>query len=329
MARIFMTGGTGFISSRVARRLGDNGHAVHLFHRGETSVELPPDIQHHWGDRTVPGELSAAVDIVQPDILVDMNAYTRDEAARASRAAEQVDVDFVVVISSGDVYRQADGLRGRWRGGPDRVPLTEDSPLRETRYPYRELAESEDDRLYHYDKIDVEEAYLEAAPGATILRLPKVFGADDMSSFTDYLRPLQRRLPVIRLHKDRAGWRWSRGEVWAIADAIVETVESPREGIFNVAPEQCPTELDWVHMLGDVLEWNGHVRAAANGAKSDDDFEWAYDFVLDGSSFRRHWHTRLLTHPMAALEEALADTRRISPAPAVWRSEPARRSDSR
>lgn len=43
----------------------------------------------------------------------------------------------VVVASSEDVYRNYDGLRGKVTTPPDPVSLSEDAPLRETRFPYR------------------------------------------------------------------------------------------------------------------------------------------------------------------------------------------------
>ena len=307
MARIFMTGGTGFISANVARRLAEGDHEVHVFHRGETSADLPESIRHHYGDRTFPGELSAAMDIVAPDIFIDMNPFTHEEAARAASAATQADVRATVVISSGDVYRQCDGLRGRWDGEPDPIPLAEDAPLRQTRYPYRDKAESREGRLHDYDKLEVEQAYREAELPATILRLPKVFGRGDLTCFNDYIQRLERFLPVIEMSTARAGWRWSRADVDSVAEAIAEVGSDPHEGVFNLAPEQCPTELDWLHMLADALGWGGAVREPKQEAPSQDEYDWRFDVVLDGSRFREIWSSRLLAYPQAAIDRALGD----------------------
>jgi hypothetical protein len=44
-----------------------------------------------------------------------------------------------------------------YHGGPlELVPLTEDAPLREALYPYRDKAKGPEDWLYHYEKILVE-----------------------------------------------------------------------------------------------------------------------------------------------------------------------------
>lgn len=61
----------------------------------------------------------------------------------------------------------------------DPVPLDEDSPVRERRYPYRGRPIPDLPGLDPevYDKLDVEETY--AAARATILRLPVVYGERD------------------------------------------------------------------------------------------------------------------------------------------------------
>ena len=84
-----------------------------------------------------------------------------------------------ILISSGDVYRNYDGLRGRSPSPPDPTPLEEDGPLRETRYPYRGEGHSFD-HAEDYDKIPVEQ-FAQAQPElpATVLRLPAVYGPGD------------------------------------------------------------------------------------------------------------------------------------------------------
>ena len=49
--RILVLGGTGFIGPYVVRRLSELGHAVTIFHRGQTETDLPLDVQHIHGDR--------------------------------------------------------------------------------------------------------------------------------------------------------------------------------------------------------------------------------------------------------------------------------------
>jgi hypothetical protein len=78
-----------------------------------------------------------------------------------------------------------------------------------------------------------------------------------------------------------------------------------------------PTELDWIHMLGELVGWAGEVREPRD--QQVEAFDWSYPVVLDGSRFRETWSTHLLTHPQADLEGALET---MAPAPAAARSGP-------
>ena len=111
--------------------------------------------------------------------MIDMIAYTEEDALSLLRSVKGF-VKRVLIVSSADVYRAYD----RWRkvyGGPlELVPLTEDAPLREALYPYRDKAKGPADWLYHYEKILVEKAALSDPDiEGTVLRLPFVYGPGD------------------------------------------------------------------------------------------------------------------------------------------------------
>lgn len=61
------------------------------------------------------------------------------------------------------------------------TPLTEDSPLRDRLFHYRDEASGPDDWAYHYDKIRVERTVMSRPDElpSTVLRLPMVFGPGD------------------------------------------------------------------------------------------------------------------------------------------------------
>ena len=183
---LFLVGGTGFIGRHVTKRLAMAGHTVTVFHRGETTPDLPPTVDTVRGNRDDTDALRTALDAVAPDIVVDVIPYIEAQAAALMDVCHGR-TDRVVVLSSGDVYRQYDGLRPErsegvvsgLRGSSDHptdpVPMTEDAPLRASRYPYRG-AETDFAYAHDYDKILVEEAVRAGAVPATILRLPKVYG---------------------------------------------------------------------------------------------------------------------------------------------------------
>jgi hypothetical protein len=80
-----------------------------------------------------------------------------------------------VVVSNGDVYRAYGRLTGLEFGPPDPIPLTEDAPLRKSRYPYRRMAPNPDHWMTQYDKILVEQVLTDQMELPTsVLRFPAV-----------------------------------------------------------------------------------------------------------------------------------------------------------
>ena len=77
---LFLIGGTGFIGWPVTRRLAERGHAVTVFHRGETTSDLPSSVDVIHGDRDDPDALRAALDEVAPDVVLDVIPYTEAQA---------------------------------------------------------------------------------------------------------------------------------------------------------------------------------------------------------------------------------------------------------
>ena len=122
--KIVIIGGTRFMGPHVVRSLKARGHDVTVFHRGVNCN----DVTHVHGDRLAPPR------DLHGDLLIDMWCMTE---AHACSAAEHFRDERRVLISSADVYRNYDGLRGRYNGPPDPIPLREDAPLREVHGPKR------------------------------------------------------------------------------------------------------------------------------------------------------------------------------------------------
>src|SRR6185503_11874275 len=109
------------------------------------------------------------------------------------------------------------------------MPLTEDSPVRDERYPYRNRGERPDD----YDKLDVEPVYLDR--GATVLRLPMVYGEHDRQRREEFI--LRRvRARRSRIPMGPGTWLWTRGYVGDAARAVLAALDSDRTAgqILNV-----------------------------------------------------------------------------------------------
>jgi nucleoside-diphosphate-sugar epimerase len=260
--RIVVIGGTRFMGPHVVRSLGGAGHDVTVFHRG---IDCR-DAAHVHGDRMqLPHDLHG-------DIVVDMWCMTE---AHAKAAAEHFRSERYVVISSADVYRNYDGLRGRYTGPPDPVPLREDAPLREKLYPY------DDD----YEKILVERTL--PSDRMTILRLPAVYGPrDEQHRFAPWLK--QMSADTIQIDIRQADFRWTRGYSENIADAIVlAALDDAAAGkTYNVGEPDAPTDKEWVRMVGEAAGWHGRIETAEN-VEGTLPVNFAYDLATNTSAIRR------------------------------------------
>ena len=266
--RVLVLGGTQFIGPPVVRRLVGLGHEVAIFHRGQTGASLPGNVKSFHGNRNRLGEYVDDFRSYEPEVVLDTLAMTE-------RDAEAVMATFtglarrLVVLSSGDVYRAYGRLIQQDPGPPDPTPLTEDSPLRDKLYPYREYAEGPDDDQYHYDKILVERVVM-ARPDllpATVLRLPMVFGPGDYQHrLFGYLKRMDDKRPFILLAEDWARARALRGYVEDMAEAIAlcVTKEEAANRIYHAAYQENFTEETWLSMVAETVGWRGDIIKVPN-----------------------------------------------------------------
>jgi nucleoside-diphosphate-sugar epimerase len=264
--RVLILGGTRFMGPAVARRLLADGHEVTVFHRGQTLGDLPPEVEHLYGER---GNLSASradFERLAPEVVLDMIAFTERDAQELTATFREL-ARRVVVISSQDVYRAYGRLRRTEPGPPDPVPLDEAAPLRERPYPYRgETPRAPDDPQRwqdEYDKIPVERVVMsEPALPATVLRLSAVYGpGDEQHRVGDYLRRMDVGRRAIVLDDRAAGWRWTHGYVENVADAIALAATDERAAgeTYNVGEENALSMAEWVRAIGRAAGWTGRV----------------------------------------------------------------------
>jgi len=196
------------------------------------------------------------------DVVIDMICMNEREAQLVKKHFLD---ERIVVISSADVYRQYDGLLGRYDGPPDPTPLREDAPLREHLYPYGG----------EYEKILVERTL--ASPRTTILRLPAVYGPkDEQHRFAEWLKP------GATIDAKQAGWRWTRGYVENVADAIALAALNERAAgrTYNVGEADAPTDQEWASTVA------GHA-IKIGGLKPVATLNFDYDLVTDTAAIRR------------------------------------------
>ena len=284
-----MLGGTGFTGPHIARGLAELGHDVTVFHRGRTSAGLPGGVREMLGDVTDPPE---ALRRVQPDVVIHMVAFSEADATRfldifRGRAGR------AIVISSAEVYRAYGKVHMVDAGPPDPIPLTEDSPLRESRFLYRDRKDLGIDTTF-YDKVVVEQTLLAQNDlPVTILRYPAVYGPrDPHRRFKAWLDEMAAS-GEIRIASDQAQWRWSHGYVEDVATASVLAATNERAigRIYNVGNPDAPTTAETIEELGRVTGWRGRVVSVAPGEisgekRSPHPHDFSHHMVIDTSRIR-------------------------------------------
>lgn len=260
--RILVIGGNGFIGTPLVGQLLAAGHDVGVFHRTrDRSNRAVAEIE---GDRNRLPEYGAELRRFAPQVIIDMILSSGQQAAQLVDLAAELNAR-VVAISSMDVYRAWGVMQGTEPGGPEPMPITEDSPLRTVRRAYpKETIETMKGIFTwvnsDYDKIAVEETVMRGRPEGTVVRLPMVYGpGDPLHRMHGMLQRIRDGRPAIILAEDHAAWRGPRGYVENVAHAIAVACAS--EGafgrIYHVCDEPSLPELEWQKRIAAETSWSG------------------------------------------------------------------------
>jgi nucleoside-diphosphate-sugar epimerase len=310
--RICVVGGVNFMGPDVVRTLLDAGHEVLSYHSAAHELKLPAAIRHLHGQRDELERFRDAFREWQPTVALHMAAQTERQARSFVDAFDGI-AERTVAISSSDVYRAYGRINLTEPGPPDPLPLTEDSPLREKRYPYRSEprrpAGDPDAWMDEYDKIIVERV-IRSAVGmpSTILRLGGVHGPRSYRYYV-YLRRMLEGRPAMVLDAAWARWRGTQAYSENVADAIVlATVDERAAGrVYNVGVERALSVREVVDRIAQVDGWSGRILAVPADELPEVLREQGgldQDFVLDTSRIR----TELGYHEQVDLMEGLRRT---------------------
>ena len=308
---VLIIGGTGFIGPHVVHGLVNSGHNVALFHRGQTMAELPDSAIHIHGERQQLGDFVSEFQSFSPRVVLDMFAYTEQDARLAVQTFRGL-AQRLVCVSSMDVYRAYGLFRGLETAAADPHPFDEEAPLRGALYPYRSLSKEPNDLLYNYDKILVErvvmnEPYL---PG-TALRLPQVFGPnDEQHRLNAYLESMDNGRDIL-LDEAKAQWRWTRGYVEDVALAIVLAITNEKAAgrVYNVGEQRAQAEGDWVKKIGQVAGWHGEVKTVPRATLPEhlvEPCDWTHDLAANTNRIREELGYHETISPDEALQRAVA-----------------------
>ena len=256
--KVLIVGGTNFIGPHVVRQLTSMGHTVTVFHRGQTQADLPPEVNHILGDRTSLADFRSQFEQIAPDVVLDMILLNKKHAQTTINTFRGI-ARRVVAVSSMDVYRAYGIIRGLESGSLEPVPLTEDSALRSSLYPFQNAPELKP--VGDYEKILVEQVVMgdPVLPG-TIVRLPMVYGPRDYQHrLKPYLQRMDENRPAIILEESVARWRGSYGYVENVARAIALAVtsEQAKNRIYHVADSELFTEAERINRIGQIAGWQG------------------------------------------------------------------------
>jgi nucleoside-diphosphate-sugar epimerase len=265
--RIAVLGGTRFIGPAIVEELTGAGHDVLVVHRGRSERDDMPDVPHAHLDRHDVPALRAAV--AGCDAVADTNAYS---TADAQTAVAALDGRPAVVLSSQDVYRAFATLRDG-TAAVDAVPLDEDAPVRgeDQRYINRgiEVHALRDIDTETYENLDVEAVYLPA--GATVLRLPMVYGERDELLREEFVlrrvRAGRRRIPF-----GAGTFLWSRCWVRDAAVAVRLALESQAGAgqALNVAEARTWSVEQWAREILAAAGSDAELVRVPDGALPED-----------------------------------------------------------
>ena len=278
--RVLVVGGTRFIGPHVVTQLTDQGHDLTVFHRGENEARLPGAVRHVRSPDAAMPVVRFPREVLDsaPDVVIHMMAMAEDDT-RAAVEAFRGRASRLVAISSGDVYLAYGRFTGIEPGPIEEGLLTEDSPLRSVLYPYPSHGKS-------YEKILVERIAMDAPDlPATVLRLPKVYGAIENSD-----------LATVYQSRQYPQWRWTHGYVENVAQAIVLAALHPHASgrIYNVGEEYTPT----------VAERLAHLPPAVAPPPDGPPMNYAQNIAYDTSRIRRE----LGYHEMVPYDEGIRRT---------------------
>lgn len=235
--RILLIGGTGIISSAVARLAVERGHDVTVLNRGSSATRpLPEGVELVQADVRDRGSVRSALGGREFDAVVDWVAFTPEHV--------QADLDLFrgrtgqyVFISSASAYQTP----------PERLPVTESTPLRNPFWQYSR------------DKIACEDllvgAYREFGFPVTVVRPSHTYDRTSVpldGGWTAVERMRQGREVVV--HGDGTSL-WTLTHHEDFARGFVPLLGDPR------------TLGEAFHITGDdVLTWDQIVRALAAAA---------------------------------------------------------------
>jgi nucleoside-diphosphate-sugar epimerase len=119
-----------------------------------------------------------------------------------------------------------------------------------------------------------------------------VYGPGDRQHrLFNYLKRIDDNRPAIIVDEKIVGWRWTKGYVENVAEAIVMAVTNNTAvgKIYNVGEEETLSESEWVKEIGKAAGWNGKVITVSRNKLPKhlvQDINTEQDLITDSTRIR-------------------------------------------
>lgn len=253
MKNILVTGGTVFVSRRVAEYFAAKGENVFVLNRG--TKPQPDGVTTIIRDRR---DLGHVLKKHSFDIVVDVSAYTREDVRLLHEALG--DFGQYVFISSSAVY-------------PETLP----QPFMETSKCGRNAIWGE----YGENKLAAEEYLLENVKNLYILRPPYLYGRGENLYRAPFIFDCAAEgRPVYLPRKELTLQFFDVEDLCKFIEIL--TVRKPENSIFNVGNPNTVTAEEWVRLCFKAAGKVPEIRVAPQNVFARNYFcFYDYDYVLD------------------------------------------------
>jgi nucleoside-diphosphate-sugar epimerase len=248
--RALIIGGTRNLGPSIVQALLQRGHEVTVFNRGRTVDDLPAQVERLRGDRSVAGQLQAALGNRSFDLVVDTTLYTGAEALPAI-AHFTGRVGRYIFLSTGQVYLVRIGVERPFR--------EEDYPGPLMSRPLEHEVSDVRNWLYGVEKREVEDAMASAWRDwgfpFTSLRLPMVNSErDHYDRIYGYWLRLQDGGPIVLPDESRLMLRHVYGS--DVVRAVLRLAEGDdgKGEAYNIGQDETVPLEEFLAMLAHYVQ---------------------------------------------------------------------------
>lgn len=245
--KVLIIGGTSLIGPYLIQEILVENYEVATFTRSGKNYFTETSFQ---GDRNNKGDLQKVINEYNPQVIVDMIPFTKEQSQILSEVIIDKNI-FLIALSSIDVYSAYAKINKTENVEYQKCPILETDLLRSDLGPEGES----------YNKLAIEKIYFKEVENVSILRLPAVYGSPETSRIDDYLIPMLQKKKEIFISPQRKNWKFSRALNKNVAFGIFLVIKNLQFGknIYNIAEKNVFTEIEWIEKIANICGWKGKI----------------------------------------------------------------------